>query len=67
MGETETTNEERSEMDAREGDWREEQGRRKEAGRGGEEGGESVVEECEVKRVARGLKRAETRWVRCQG
>lgn len=32
-----------------------------------EKGGGLVVEECEVKRVARGLKRAETRWVRCQG
>jgi len=44
-----------------------------EEGRG--KGGELVVEECEVKRVAPGgrevgrggLKRAETRWVRCQG
>lgn len=35
--------------------------------RAGGRRGELVVEECEVKRVARGLKRAETRWVRCQG
>lgn len=38
----------------------------KAGGKGGERDG-LVVEECEVKRVARGLKRAETRWVRCQG
>lgn len=36
-------------------------------GQEGEQGVRRVVEECEVKRVVRGLKRAETRWVRCQG
>lgn len=38
----------------------------KAGGEGARRGG-LVVEECEVKRVARGLKRAETRRVRCQG
>lgn len=55
MGQTETASEDEA--------------RKSRAGRNrpGEKGSESVVEECEVKRVARELKRAETRWVRCQG
>lgn len=44
--------------------WNEEE---EEGAAGRAQGVRRVVEECEVKRVVRGLKRAETRWVRCQG